>query len=88
MTPPAAKKSPKKKIAKGLHDNPKQNRILAALPAADYERLLPDPWNILAYSLDKTNFAYFKTSEPQGLVELLLGSRAGLAGWAARRATK
>jgi len=29
------------------------------------ERLLPDPWNILVYSLDKTNFAYFKTSDPE-----------------------
>jgi len=29
------------------------------------ERLLPAPYNILVYSLDKTNFAYFKTSEPE-----------------------
>ena len=29
------------------------------------ERLLPAPNNILVYSLDKTNFAYFKTSEPE-----------------------
>ena len=34
------------------------------LPGAS-ERLLPDPYNILVYSLDKTNFAYFKTSEPE-----------------------
>ena len=29
------------------------------------ERLLADPYNILVYSLDKKNFAYFKTSEPE-----------------------
>ncbi len=29
------------------------------------ERQLADPFNILVYSLDKTNFAYFKTSEPE-----------------------
>ena len=29
------------------------------------ERLLPDPYNILVYSMDKINFAYFKTSEPE-----------------------
>ena len=29
------------------------------------ERLLTDPANILVYSLDKINFAYFKTSEPE-----------------------
>jgi predicted DNA-binding protein (MmcQ/YjbR family) len=34
------------------------------LPASN-ERLLPAPYNILVYSLDKTNFAYFKTSEPE-----------------------
>ena len=34
------------------------------LPGAS-ERTLPDPYNILVYSLDKTNFAYFKTSEPE-----------------------
>ena len=34
------------------------------LPGAN-ERLLPDPYNILVYSLDKINFAYFKTSEPE-----------------------
>ena len=26
---------------------------------------MPDPYNILVYSLDKINFAYFKTSEPE-----------------------
>ena len=34
------------------------------LPGAD-ERLLADPYNILVYSLHQTNFAYFKTSEPE-----------------------
>ncbi|MEQ1518335.1 MAG: MmcQ/YjbR family DNA-binding protein [Usitatibacteraceae bacterium] len=29
------------------------------------ERLLPDPYNILVYSVGNTNFAYFKTSEPE-----------------------
>jgi predicted DNA-binding protein (MmcQ/YjbR family) len=33
-------------------------------PAAS-ERLLPPPYNILVYSIDKQNFAYFKTSEPE-----------------------
>jgi hypothetical protein len=42
MTQPVARKSTKKKIANELHYDPKQNRILAALPAADYERLLHD----------------------------------------------
>lgn len=34
------------------------------LPGAN-ERLLPDPYNILVYSLHDRNFAYFKTSEPE-----------------------
>ena len=34
------------------------------LPGAN-DRLLPEPYNILVYSLDKINFAYFKTSEPE-----------------------
>ena len=34
------------------------------LPGSN-ERLLRDPYNILVYSLDKINFAYFKTSEPE-----------------------
>ncbi len=29
------------------------------------EELWPPPYNVLAYSLQKTNFAYFKTSEPE-----------------------
>ena len=39
-------------------------KFCRTLPSAS-ERLLPDPYNILVYSLDKTNFAYFKTSEPE-----------------------
>ena len=39
-------------------------KFCRTLPGAN-ERLLPDPYNILVYSLDKTNFAYFKTSEPE-----------------------
>ncbi len=35
-----------------------------SLPGSN-ERLLADPSNILVYSLDITNFAYFKTSEPE-----------------------
>ncbi|MCY7389035.1 MAG: hypothetical protein LH481_13420 [Burkholderiales bacterium] len=34
------------------------------LPGAN-ERLLADLYNILVYSLDKTNFACFETSEPE-----------------------
>ncbi len=34
------------------------------LPGAT-ERLLPPPYNILQYSLDKQDFAYFKTSDPE-----------------------
>lgn len=34
------------------------------LPGAS-ERLLADPYNILVYSLEDKNFAYFKTSEPE-----------------------
>lgn len=34
------------------------------LPGSN-ERLLGEPSNILVYSLDKTNFAYFKTSAPE-----------------------
>ena len=39
-------------------------KFCRVLPGAN-ERLLPDPYNILVYSLDKINFAYFKTSEPE-----------------------
>lgn len=39
-------------------------RFCRQLPWAS-ERLLPDPYNILVYSLDDTFFAYFKTSEPE-----------------------
>ena len=39
-------------------------KFCRVLPGSN-ERLLPDPYNILVYSLDKINFAYFKTSEPE-----------------------
>jgi predicted DNA-binding protein (MmcQ/YjbR family) len=35
-----------------------------ALPGAN-QRLLGEPANILVYSLEQVNFAYFKTSEPE-----------------------
>lgn len=35
-----------------------------ALPGAD-QRLLPDPYNILVYSVGERDFAYFKTSDPE-----------------------
>ena len=45
--------------------NVKQLRKFCQNLSGTNERLLPDPYNILVYSLDKTNFAYFKTSEPE-----------------------
>jgi predicted DNA-binding protein (MmcQ/YjbR family) len=39
-------------------------KFCSSLPGAT-ERLHADPWNFLVYSLDKTHFAYFKTSEPE-----------------------
>jgi predicted DNA-binding protein (MmcQ/YjbR family) len=45
--------------------NAKQlQKFCRSLPGAG-EKLLPEPWNILVYSLDKINFAYFKTSDPE-----------------------
>ena len=75
MTPRAAKKPAKQKIAKELHDDPKNNRILAALPAADYERLMPDlqfvpmplGWT-LSESGDHVDFLHFPTT---GIVSLI-----------------
>lgn len=75
MTRPAAKKAPREKIAKELGQDPRQNRILAALPAADYERLLPDlefvpmplGWT-LSESGDHVNFLHFPTV---GIVSLI-----------------
>ena len=75
MTQPAAGKPSKKKIAKELHDDPKQNLILAALPAVDYERLLPDlefvpmplGWT-MSESGDHVNFLHFPTA---GIVSLI-----------------
>jgi predicted DNA-binding protein (MmcQ/YjbR family) len=45
--------------------NTKQLQKFCANLRGTSERLLPEPYNILVYSLDKTNFAYFKTSEPE-----------------------
>lgn len=42
----------------------KLQKFCRELPGTS-ERLLPGPGNILVYSLEKTNFAYFKTSEPE-----------------------
>jgi predicted DNA-binding protein (MmcQ/YjbR family) len=39
-------------------------KFCSELPFAN-ERLLADPANILVYSLDQRNFAYFKTSMPE-----------------------
>ena len=53
------------RATKRLAVNVKQlQKFCRKLPGAN-ERLLPDPYNILVYSLDKINFAYFKTSEPE-----------------------
>lgn len=75
MTQPAVKKSPRKKIAKELHDDPKRNNILAALPDADFERLLPDlefvpmplGWT-MSESGDHVDFLHFPTA---GIVSLI-----------------
>lgn len=63
------------KIVKKLAIDPKQNRILAALPKLDYERLLPDlelvpmplGWT-MSESGDHVNFLHFPTS---GIVSLI-----------------
>ncbi len=58
--------------------NPKQNRILAALPAADYERLLPELKRIalpLGMVLDesgsKWDYVYFPTDSIVSLLNML-----------------
>ena len=43
---------------------PQLKKFCRNLPGAN-ERLLRDPYNILVYSLDDRNFAYFKTSHPE-----------------------
>jgi predicted DNA-binding protein (MmcQ/YjbR family) len=45
-------------------NTPQLKKFCRNLPGAN-ERLLRDPYNILVYSLDKSNFAYFKTSDPE-----------------------
>ncbi len=64
-----------------LPDDPKQNRILAALPKTDYERLVPDlelvsmpVGRTLAESGDHVNFMYFPTS---GIVSLIYSLEDG-----------
>jgi len=72
---------PKKVIAHASIPDPKQNRILAALPAQDYERLLPDlelvemplGWT-MSESGDHVNFLHFPTS---GIVSLIYSLEDG-----------
>ena len=45
-------------------NTPQLKKFCRTLPGAN-ERLLPEPYNILVYSLDDKNFAYFKTSQPE-----------------------
>ena len=71
----------KNKIANVLPSDPKQNRILAALPAKDYERLLPDlelvdmplGWT-MSKSGDHVNFLHFPIS---GIVSLMYSLEDG-----------
>ena len=71
----------KNKIANVLPSDPKQNRILAALPAKDYERLLPDlelvdmplGWT-MSESGDHVNFLHFPIS---GIVSLMYSLEDG-----------
>ena len=75
------------KTAKKLSDDPKQNLILAALPAQDYERMLPDlelvpmplGWT-MSESGDHVNFLHFPTT---GIVSLIYdlenGSKSEIA---------
>jgi len=71
----------KKVIAHVSIPDPKQNRILAALPAQDYERLLPDlelvemplGWT-MSESGDHVNFLHFPTS---GIVSLIYSLEDG-----------
>lgn len=69
------------KIVKTSAPDPKQNNILAALPALDYERLLPDlefvsmplGWT-MSESGDHVNFLHFPTS---GIVSLIYALEDG-----------
>jgi hypothetical protein len=71
----------KKVIADASPPDPKQNRILAALPARDYERLLPDlelvemplEWT-MSESGDHVNYLHFPTS---GIVSLIYSLEDG-----------
>jgi len=71
----------KKIIGDASPPDPKQNRILAALPARDYERLLPDlelvemplKWT-MSESGDHVNYLHFPTS---GIVSLIYSLEDG-----------
>jgi CRP-like cAMP-binding protein len=71
----------KTEIATVLPPDPKQNRLLAALPAKDYKRLLPDlelvemplGWT-MSESGDHVNFLHFPTS---GIVSLIYSLEDG-----------
>ncbi len=71
----------KTKTATVLPPDPKQNRLLAALPAKDYKRLLPDlelvemplGWT-MSESGDHVNFLHFPTS---GIVSLIYSLEDG-----------
>ena len=71
----------KKAIAHASTPDPKQNNILAALPAKDYERLLPDlelvelalGWT-MSESGDHINFLHFPTS---GIISLIYALENG-----------
>lgn len=71
----------KKKSPSGLPPDPKQNHMLASLPAKDYERLLPDlelvemplGWT-MSESGDHVNYLHFPTS---GIVSLIYSLEDG-----------
>ena len=75
------------KTAKKVPDDPKQNLILAALPAQDYERMLPDlefvtmplGWT-MSESGDHINYLHFPTSGVVSLIyDLENGSKSEVA---------
>lgn len=79
--PPDLKARMKKNSKAAWSENPKQNSILAALPKADFERILPDlelvplplKWTMLE-SGDHVNFLYFPIS---GIVSLIYALEDG-----------
>lgn len=75
------------KTVKKLPDDPRQNLILAALPAQDYERMLPDlefvpmplGWT-MSESGDHVNYLHFPTSGVVSLIyDLENGSKSEVA---------